>query len=75
MSLRPLTASVAQWSRCGWVPLGSGQTTGAVLGGVGIGLLGASTTLVVGSSVAGVITLIGLFGPFPHEIPTVTAKL
>ena len=52
-----------------------GQTTGAVLGGVGIGLLGASTTLVVGSSVAGVITLIGSFGPFPHEIPTVTAKL
>lgn len=51
-----------------------GQTTGSLLGGVGIGLLGASTTLVVGSSVAGVIALIGVFGPFPRSVPAVTAR-
>lgn len=50
-----------------------GQTAGSLLGGLGIALLGTSTTLVVGSSVAGLIALIGIYGPFPSTVPRVSA--
>lgn len=43
-----------------------GQTIGPLLAGVGIALLGTGMTLVVGSTTAAVIALIGLLGPLPR---------
>lgn len=43
-----------------------GQTVGPLLAGVGIGLIGTGRTLVVGSTVAVVIALIGVLGPLPR---------
>ncbi len=51
-----------------------GQTTGSLVAGVGIAVLGSQMTLVVGSSVAGAIVLIGWFGPFARHLPTAEAQ-
>ena len=42
-----------------------GQTIGPLLAGLSMGLVGTGTTFVIGSSVAGLILMMGLFGPFP----------
>lgn len=47
-----------------------GQTIGSLLAGVGIAILGSQLTLVVGSSVAAAVVLIGWFGPFARHVPT-----
>ncbi|MDH3249572.1 MAG: hypothetical protein OEQ47_11450, partial [Acidimicrobiia bacterium] len=60
-------AAVAVW--VGAVRLG--QTTGSLLAGIGIAILGSQLTLVVGSSVAVAVVLIGWFGPFARHVPSV----
>ncbi len=45
-----------------------GQTGGALIAGVGIAVIGSQTTLIVGSSVAAAIVLIGWFGPFDRSV-------
>jgi MFS family permease len=45
-----------------------GQTSGALIAGVGIAVLGSQMTLVIGSSVAAAIVLIGWFGPFARTV-------
>jgi hypothetical protein len=42
-----------------------GQTIGPLLAGVSMGLVGTGPTFVIGSSIAGLILMMGLFGPFP----------
>lgn len=44
-----------------------GQTVGPLLAGVAIAIWGTGTTLAVGSSVAGLILLLGLFAPLPDD--------
>ena len=46
-----------------------GQTSGSLLAGVGIALLGSQMSLIIGSSIAAVIVLIGWFGPFARHVP------
>jgi MFS transporter, ACDE family, multidrug resistance protein len=41
-----------------------GQTVGPVLAGLALGLVGTSTTFIIGAAIPVVILLIGLFGPF-----------
>jgi MFS family permease len=45
-----------------------GQTSGSLLAGVGIAFLGSQMTLIVGSSVAAAVVLIGWFGPFARSV-------
>ena len=42
-----------------------GQTIGPLLAGIAVGLVGTGTTFVLGSGIALLILLIGVFGPFP----------
>lgn len=46
-----------------------GQTSGSLLAGLGIGLLGAGQTMALGATVAAVVTVIGVIGPFPRRVP------
>lgn len=45
-----------------------GQTVGPLLAGVAMGLLGTGPTFVAGAGIAGLILLVGLFGPFPARV-------
>ncbi|MDX1449446.1 MAG: MFS transporter [Acidimicrobiia bacterium] len=56
-------AVVAAWSGAARL----GQTIGPLLAGVGIGLFGTGTTLVIGSTAALAIAAIGLVGPLPTK--------
>lgn len=44
-----------------------GQTIGPLLAGLSIGAIGTGPTFIAGSGIAGLILLLGLFGPFPTE--------
>lgn len=44
-----------------------GQTIGPLLAGLSVGLIGTGPTFVAGSSIAVLILLLGLFGPFPSK--------
>jgi MFS family permease len=45
-----------------------GQTIGPLIAGVGIGLVGTGSTLVIGSAVAAVILAVALFGALPRTV-------
>jgi MFS family permease len=45
-----------------------GQTIGPLIAGVGIGLVGTGSTLVIGSVVAAVILAVALFGALPRTV-------
>lgn len=45
-----------------------GQTVGPLLAGVAMGFLGTGPTFVAGAGIAGLILLVGLFGPFPSRV-------
>ncbi len=49
-----------------------GQTIGPLLAGVTMGLIGTGATFVAGTSIAVLILLVGLFGPFPSSRRTNT---
>ncbi len=51
-----------------------GQTGGSLIAGVGIGMIGSQQTLVIGSSVAAAVVLIGWFGPFTGPVPAVAGS-